>query len=478
MKKTFLVIASFLVILIAILLFNTITYDSPQQFQKPESIEVDPTFTRNLSDAIAIKTISYDDTSLLDTASFRRFILFLEERFPLTHRHLHKEVINDYSLLFKWEGKNNALKPAVLLAHLDVVPPEGKWTEGPFDGIVKDGYIWGRGSLDDKSSILAILESAEKLLKEKFVPERTLYFAFGHDEEVGGRRGARHLAERLKSQSVEAEFVLDEGLMVTQGIVPGIEKPVALIGTGEKGYLSVRLSVDMEGGHGSMPARENAIGAISKALLRLQDHPFPAEITQPVEEFLDHIGPEMPWPQRIVFANRWLFKGIVVGAYEKSASGNALVRHTLAPTIFKSGIKENVIPEEAYAVLNIRTLPTASHTMLIEKIPSIIMDDRIRIEVLSSNNPSAVSSIDSYGYKQVEKTIRQVFQQTYVAPSLMIAATDSKHYTDISQNIYRFLPVQLSKEDLPRIHGADERIKIDDYKKMICFYYLLMKNVQ
>lgn len=478
MKKFLLFILMVFTALAGILIYNTVLYSSKQSFLQQEKIEVDTACVRKLAESVRIKTISYDDDRFFDSSAFVAFHQFLLLNFPLSDSLLEKEIISKYSLLYKWKGKNESLKPVILLAHSDVVPAEGKWEEDAFSGLLKNGFIWGRGTLDDKVAILGILEATEKLLKENFRPERTIYFAFGHDEEIMGKNGASKIASLLKSRKIEAEFILDEGLVLTEGIVPGIEKKVALIGVAEKGYLTLKLTAEVEGGHGSMPAKENSIGVISKAIVRIQENSFPAQITKPVEVFLDYVGPEMPFLKKIIFANRWLFQGLVINAYEQTPSGNALIRTTVSPTIFTSGIKDNVIPETATAILNVRTLPGRSHEEVVSDIRSLIGDERIKIEVLTSLNPSPVSSVDAAGFKTMEKTIRQIFPDTYVAPSLMIAGTDSKHYAEISPNIYRFLPVRLRKEDLGRIHGSNERIKEEDYKNLIRFYYQLMKNIK
>lgn len=477
MSKLLYIILTAILLLVAVLFTKTFLYSSKQHFQDPVKITVNDSVAVNLSEAIRVKTISYDNKADRDTASFKRFIDLLEKKYPLTHAGLEKTIINKYSLLYKWNGKNKNLKPALLLAHMDVVPAEGKWSEDPFSGSIKNKYIWGRGALDDKVSILGILEACESLRKENFQPERTLYFAFGHDEEVMGREGAKNIAAFLKAQNIQAEFILDEGLVITEGIIPGIEQPAALIGIAEKGYLTVNLSANIEGGHSSMPAHETAIGIVSRALSKIENHEMKASISRPAQEFLDCIGPEMPFFKKIIFANQWLFESLIIQAYEKTPSGNALVRTTVVPTLFNAGVKENSVPAHAQATINLRTLPGESEENIMENLKAIVDDERIKMKITTSIPPSKVSSTTTSGFKVIEKSIRQVFPGTYVAPSLMIAGTDSKHYTEISPNIYRFLPIRLEKSDLSRIHGENERIKIQDYKNVVRFYYMLMQNL-
>ena len=478
MKKAFATLLVLIILFAGILLINTLRYESRQsRYEKTNNIEISETAVQNLSESIRIKTISYDNSPSFDSSAFNNFLIFLENKFPLCDSLLNKKIINNYSVLYKWEGKNKELKPAILIAHIDVVPVEGKWQEDPFSGLIKDNYIWGRGSLDDKAGALGTLEAAEILLKENFKPERTVYFAFGHDEEVMGKNGAKKIAEWLKDQKVEAEFILDEGLVVTEGLVPGIENPVALIGIAEKGYVTLKFSVKMHGGHSSMPEEETTLGVLSEAISKIEHNKPAAKITAPVDAFLSYIGPEMPFAKRIIFANQWLFKSAIINTYEKTPAGNALVRTTVVPTIINSGVKENVIPDQAEAIVNLRTLPGESNSELIKELKNIIDDERIKIEVLTEINPSPVSSPNASGFNIIDKSIKQVFPNTYVVPSLMIAGTDSKHYVAICENIYRFLPIRLTKDDLNRIHGTDERIKVEDYKNVIRFYYQLMRNL-
>jgi carboxypeptidase PM20D1 len=476
MKKFFISLAILLILFLGVLIFRALNFKSKQQFLPLQKISISSPYVKNLSDAIKIKTISFDDPKQLDSSSFQSMITFLKSRYPLCDSLLEKTIINNYSVLYKWQGKNETLKPLLLLAHTDVVPVEGTWEQDPFSGTIKDGYIWGRGSLDDKVGVLGILEATEKLLKEKFIPERTIYFAFGHDEEVMGKNGASAIAGYLIKKNIQFEYILDEGLMVTDKIVPGIDESVALIGIAEKGYLTIKLSVQLDGGHGSMPLKENSISVLSSALLKIQEHPFDSQITEPVNQFLNYIGPEMPFFKKIVFANQWLFSNIIKSTYKKTASGNALITTTISPTIFQSGSKDNVIPAEAHATLNIRSLPGNTHGEIIARFKKIIDDDRIKFEVLHSMDPSKISSTNTAAYSSIEKTIRQIFPKTFVAPSLMIAGTDSKHYAHLSPNIYRFLPIRLNQNDLKRIHGANERISETDYAQAIRFYYQLIKN--
>lgn len=479
--KIFKIIGILILLLLIVVLFKTFSY-KPKQLQLDAIVPViiSENSVQHLSDAVKIKTISYDEPSKFDSAAFSQLISFLKKTYPLSDSLLDKKIINEFSLLFKWEGENSLLKPLVLMGHMDVVPVDEenkKWDFQPFDGEITDKFINGRGTLDDKVNVIGVLEAVEMLLKEKFTPKRTVYLAFGHDEEIGGENGAKKIAEYLESRQVKAEFVLDEGMVITKGIVPGIKPNVALIGISEKGYLSLELSVETEGGHSSMPAKETPIGILSSAVSKLEKNPMPPSISEPVQHFLDYVGPEMPFFSKLAFSNQWLFKPLIISKYEASNSGNATIRTTIAPTVFKSGIKDNVLLPKASATINCRILPGISSDEVIEHIKKTINDTRVKIKKTGhSNEAAAVSNIHSEGFKQIEKTSRQIFKNTLVAPSLMIGGTDQKHYSKISSDLFRFLPIEVDSEDLKRIHGANERISIANFKDCIRFYRALILN--
>jgi carboxypeptidase PM20D1 len=480
MKKVFRIVLGLIVALLIIIIIKTITYKSLQI--KSESATL-PVFgnesVSNLSKAITFPTISNAINLPIDTIAFKGYLNFLSEAYPLIHSKLKKEIFSCFSLLFTWEGKDTKLKPVILMAHMDVVPAVGidSWTHPPFSGANDGTYIWGRGTLDDKAEMISILEAVERLLTENYQPERTVYLAFGHDEEINGIRGAAVIAAALKDRGVEAEFVLDEGSSVLVGLVPMISSPVALIGTSEKGYLSVTITVEMEGGHSAYPEKETAITVLTKALNSISNNQMDARISEPINDFIRYIGPEMPFYSKAVFANRWLFNGIILNIYKGSRTSNALVRTTTAPTILIAGVKDNVIPTKAEAVINFRILPGEASSDVMRHLKTVIADDRVKASmIMGFKEPSPVSPVEVYGFKTILNTMRQVYPEALVAPTLMIVASDSRKYINVSKNIYNFTPIVITSGDLARIHGIDERNKIEDFTRGIGFYYQLIKN--
>ena len=446
----------------------------------PIQIDADAAAQR-LSRAIRHRTVSPIDSA--SQAEFERFHAFLTESFPTLHQRLARETVNQHSLLYTWQGTRTELKPILLLAHLDVVPADAesspRWRHPPFAGAVADGYVWGRGALDDKGSLMASLEAIEWLVKQDYKPERTIYLAFGHDEETGGENGAAKIAAVLTARKVQLEYVLDEGMNVLSGIIDGVTAPVALIGIAEKGYLSIELNANAAGGHSSIPPNDNAIASVTRALQRLEAAPFPASIRGPTRAMFEFLGPEMGWTAKLVLANLWLFEPLVVHQLAGSPLINAILRTTMAPTMFNSGVKDNVLPTHARAVINLRIMPGETTAGALAQVREIIDDPKVKLTPLAIRiEPSTATDIESPSFQLLARTIRQITPRSIVAPALLVAATDSRHYTGLTRSVLRFLPITITAADTDRFHGIDERISVDDYLRCINFYTQLIKNSQ
>lgn len=476
-KKFFLALLAIVLVVIAIVLFNTFTFNSSQTMvESVAAPEVTDESLQHFQQALTYKTISYGNPEQFDSSQFIGFRKFLENTYPLTHSKLKQEIVADYSLLYTWPGKNSSLKPIVLMAHMDVVPIEeatkSMWSFDPFAGTIKDDFIWGRGTTDDKINLISIFESIEKLLKENFQPERTILLAFGHDEEIGGK-GAKAIAALLLERKVEAEMILDEGGIITEEKLPGVTKPVALIGTSEKGYLSLELTVEKPGGHSSMPDQETAIDILTRAIVKLRDKPFDADFSEPMVGLMENVGPEMPFVQRMAFANPWLFKKLIIGTYEQTGPGNAMIRTTLVPTIINSGIKDNVVPTVAKATINLRLLPGDSSEVVIKRLKEIMKDDRIVVTKSSTlAEASAVTPLNSVAYQKISKAIKSSYPNLVSSPFLVIGATDSRHFGKISSNIIKFSPMI----DPIGFHGIDERVSVKSFQTALWFYEQLIRD--
>ncbi len=436
-----------------------------------------------LGAAVRFKTISLEEDATYNREEFEKFHAFLAKTFPRVHAQLKREVVG-LALLYTWTGSDPQAAPMAILAHQDVVPiapgTESRWQVPPFAGEVREGYIWGRGAWDNKGNLMSQLEAIEMLLASGFQPRQTIYLVAGADEEVGGQRGAKQIAALLKSRGVQLDFVLDEGLLVTEGMLPGLHKPAALIGIAEKGYATYLLSAEATPGHSSMPPQHSAIGMLSTALARLEDRQMPAAIRGVALDMFDTLAPEMTGINRVMLSNLWLFRPLVQAQLEKSASSNAMLRTTTALTIVQAGNKENVLPGRAEAVVNFRLLPGDAIEDVETHVHKAVSDERVTVEPREkgkNNEASPVTPIDSPSYRLLARTVREAFPEVVVAPSLMIAATDSRHFTGLTRNIYRFSPVRAKPEDLTRFHGTNERISVRNYVEAIQFYHQLLRNV-
>ena len=480
MKRILRLLVWLIIMLLVIIVIKTLLFKSLQvQTEKVSISSFGNESIDHLSQAVRFPTVSYSATSPVDTMAFTGYIDFITRTYPKINQKLTREVFNNFSLLYTWKGKNSSLKPMILMAHMDVVPPGDttSWVKKPFSGENDGKYIWGRGTLDDKAAMISILEAVEKLLAEGYEPERTVYLSFGHDEEISGARGAGTIANTLKERGIEAEYVLDEGLAITKGMVPMMKKPVALIGTSEKGYLSVKLTVEMAGGHSSTPEKESAVIVLNKAIYNLVNKQMKPKITGPVKDFIRYIGPEMPFYARAIFANKWLFNGIILNVYQVSGSGNALVSTTTAPTMIQAGIKDNVIPTRAEAVVNFRILSEETSDDVLKHIENVVSDKRVKIIPLEEgkSEPAPVSPTGVKGFLNIFTVLRQIYPEAIVAPTMMLGSSDSRHFIILTKNIYRFAPIVVNSEDMARIHGLNERTAIEDFLRGIGFYYRLIQ---
>lgn len=475
-----------LLILIMILLIRTfiftVKYEAKSTTVQKEKIQIDEDKAiLDLSEVIKCKTVYDYDNSKIDPNAFLQMQRLIDKSFPNISRKLEKQVINKYSLLYKWQGQEDG--SIVIMAHSDVVEGEteleSSWDYPMFSGKVTDEYIYGRGTLDIKGQLVGILEAVEKLIEDGYVPQKTIYIAIGHDEELEGAEGNKAISEKLKEQGVKVDMVLDEGGYITKGIVPSVDIPVALIGVEEKGYVSLKLAVQEEGGHSSMPDNNMAIDRIAASLTKLKNSPFNAKIEGATKEFLNHTGPKMSFVSRLAIANQWLFKPVILNMLSESPASNALIRTTTAPTIISGGVKDNVIPAVCEATVNFRILPGETVDSVKEKVEECLKDENIKVEIVGANwNPSNGSDINSTEYKKIEQTVKAVFPDVLVSPYLVVGCTDSRYYKDLSNNIFRFSPVFLEEEDLNRIHGVNERISKKSYINMIEYYYELLKGLE
>ena len=464
--------------LLAVLLGNMARKGSVQVTPPPLRAEVDRgPAVQALAAAVRIRTVSHSDGTV-DHEAHAALHQLLVERFPRVHEQLERKVLGD-TLLYRWPGADADLAPGLLLAHQDVVPVEDPtvWTHPPFSGAIADGYVWGRGTLDDKHNIIGQLAAAEHLLAAGWAPQRTLYFGFGHDEEVGGQ-GAKAIAAELEGRGVELEFVLDEGGAVAVGIMAGLDAPVATVGISEKGYASVELRASSEGGHSSMPPPHSALGHVARALVAVENHPLPVRWDGPTGVMLDTVGPEMDVGLRLVMANRWLLGPIVQAKMEAKRSTNATLRTTTAVTMASGSPQDNVLPQEARGVVNFRIAPGDTTESVLAHVRALVGPD-VSAELYGqgiASDPAPISRTDGPAWDALRFAIRQTWPDAVVTPYLTIGATDARHLTGLSERVWRFSPVASTSDDLARIHGIDERISEDAVEDLVAFYVRFLRQ--
>ncbi|MDE2297248.1 MAG: M20 family peptidase, partial [Burkholderiales bacterium] len=417
-------------------------------------------------------------------AEFEGLHALLQSSFPNANAVLERQAIGQYGLLYTWPGTDPKAPAIGLMAHQDVVPiapgTEGDWQQPPFSGALRDGYVWGRGSWDDKGNLMSIMEAVDALAASGFKPRQTLYLIFGQDEEIGGARGAAQVARLFKERGVHLQFVLDEGLLITDGVLAGLDRPAALVGVAEKGTLSLQLTASATPGHSSMPPPQpgqSAIGMMSVALARLEDRQMPLQVRGVARDLFETLAPEMHGLNRVMLSNLWLFKPLVEQQLKKGAATNAMLRTTTALTVFNAGNVENVLPGRAQATVNFRLLPGDTSDAVVAHVNEVVANPAVKIEKMPVlSEASKVAPTDATGYRLINTTLRQLHPDVVVAPGLMIGGTDSRHFEDVADTIYKFSPVRARPEDLKRFHGTNERISTANYVEMIQFYQQLLRN--
>ncbi len=431
---------------------------------------------QHLSEAIRIRTVSHQDRNENERAEFERFLGWLQATYPAAHAAMSRDLVADLTPIYTWPGSDPTLPPIVLMAHYDVVPvtagTERDWKHPPFDGLIADDAVWGRGSVDNKGSLIATFEAVEALAASGFKPKRTVLILSGHDEEAGGS-GAAAAAERLRALGIKPVFALDEGLAVVADM-PLLGRPVALIGVAEKGYATLRITAPAKGGHSSAPPPETGVEVLLKAVLGITSHPFPMRFKGPGADMVSALAPDASPMVKMAVANKWLFEPLLVRTIAATPAGAASLHTTIAPTMLRGSPKENVLPQDATAWINYRILPgqTAADVMQREQDATRGLDVQLAWEG-RAYDPPPVSSADSDAYRLIA-ALASDDGKLPVAPGLVTATTDSRHLAGIAQAVYRFQPLVVSMREFEMIHGTNEHMTLDNLGRMTEFYARLI----
>ena len=499
-----------LLVLAAVVVVKTLTYPFAR-FTATDTTEVlthelSEAEIQRLANAIRIPTISEDVHKEVDNP-FDRFKAYLPEAYPEIYKTMDTLSVNKYGLLFRWKGKDTARKPILFLAHYDVVPVAGyynlsedsikeevfrpqdvvkepvndfqsSWSYPPFSGAVADGRVYGRGTLDMKSMLIAQLEAANTLLVDSFQPEQDIWFAYGFDEEIGGTNGAVKIAEYFKQQNITFDAVYDEGSVVIAPGVAGINTPVALVGVAEKGFCTIHITVKGMGGHSSMPPRKGSLVLAAEIIEKLNKNQLPAQIIPPVGEFFNHVGGSMDFVSRMAIANQWLLEMPLLNVLGKNPATNALIRTTTAVTMVKGSDAPNVLASTAEVTVNFRILTGETVDMVVNHVKDICKDYDVDIRIESPREPSNVSPVDTKAFRAIESSITKLYPEASVASYITLVGTDAQKYESVSNNVYRLMPVYLNEYEQRTIHNENEYISLENYSRMIAYFKDIMKEFE
>jgi len=472
------IILGIVALLLAVLLIRAAAFRPKRQPPVSESaVSFDPDAAVDaLQKLVQCKTVSYNDRAAEDEAEFRKLIDLLPGLYPKVFEVCSFQELPDRALLFRWPGKKSDA-PSVMMAHYDVVPVnEDSWDKPPFAGIIEDGILWGRGTLDTKVTFNGVLSGANALIADGFVPENDIYFAFSGGEEVNGM-GAVNIVNYFKENGIQPALVVDEGGAVVENVFPGVKAPCGMIGIAEKGMMNVQYTARSNGGHASAPSPKTPITTLANACRRIVKHPFKMHITKPAAEMFDTLGRHSSFVFRLLFANLWLFRP-VLNLYTKLTGGeiNALVRTTTAFTMMEGSNARNVIPAEASLVSNMRLNPADSVASATEYLKKAVKDDAVEITVLESFEPSPISETGCESWDKVAAAVAETWPGCIVSPYLMVQCSDSRHYRDLSNHVYRFSAMDMTAEERRSIHGNNEKIRLESIGRAVEFYIRLMRK--
>ncbi len=472
-----------LAIVAAVITIRTVTFAPPVlATEKPQAVVKLPEYVldsaaAHLGAAVRLQTVSHQNPQENDIKQWEALHNWMQATYPAAHRSMSREIVADRSLIYTWKGSDSSLKPIILMAHQDVVPvtsgTEKDWKHEPFGGEVAENAIWGRGSVDDKGMLIGLMEAVDALARSGFSPKRTIYIVSGHDEEAGGT-GAQAIAALFAQRGVKALFTVDEGSAVVLD-EPVTQGPAALVGIAEKGYGTIKVTANAEGGHSSMPPKETGVINLAKALVAINDHPFPLEVKGPGAAMLATLTASKGGATKVAMANLWAFESLITSRAGAKPSGAAMFHTTIAPTMLEGSPKENVLPQSASGLINYRIAPWNSSADVMARAKSAVGTLPVTLSwVKPPREPSKVSSTTSEGWHYLVGAAKPEIGNMIVAPYLVVAGTDSRSFQDVSDDVYRFMPMQVKLVDTKMIHGTNEHMTLANLKRTIDYFARLM----
>ncbi len=475
----FWIILGLLVVFIAVIVVRALLFRPPvEKEQSAEKIELDTAAaTEHLAQMVRLRTVSSRNAELVDKSQFEAFQNLLPVLYPEVTKNCPREFIGETGMLYRWKGRQSA-NPTVLMAHYDVVTADGEgWEKPPFCGeLDADSVLWGRGTLDTKGTLCGILEAAELLMKQGFVPQNDIYFSFSGDEEIMGPSAPAIVAE-LERRGVKPALVLDEGGAIVEKVFPGVKEKCAVIGIGEKGQMDLEFKVKSRGGHTSAPPVKNPVGTLCKAVVAAENHPFPAKLTPAAAQMFDTLGRYSGFGLKLVFANLWCFLPVLKLICAKSGGElNALMRTTCSFTMMQGSNAPNVFPPEAKMTANLRILRGETMDSATQYLKEVMNDSDVEISRVQGTDPSPYADISSPQWALVKSAVSETWPKVIVAPYMMVACSDSRHFCKICDNVLRFSAMELSKEERGRIHGLNERIPAEKIGKAAEFFARVIKK--
>ncbi len=472
------IIPALLVVFLAIIFIRALLFRPKDNIHEYDSKDIslnEEKIVRDMADMIKCKTVSHRDPAMNDKAEYEKFENLLKERFPVIHEKSVLKKLGNSGLLYFIKGKSSK-EPSVCMAHYDVVPVEEElWTKPAFDGLIEDGMIWGRGTLDTKGTLCALMEALEMLLEAGYVPKNDLYLSFSGEEEVDGTSCA-DIVSYLKENGISPAIVLDEGGAVVDNVFPGVAKRCAVVGIAEKGGLNLDFTLTSKGGHSSTPPSNPVTARICKAVTNIQKKPFKRNITKAAAEMFDTLGKHSSFLYKVIFANLWCFAPLLDLIAKKSGGElNAVIRTTAAVTMLSGSSAYNVLPPKATFGVNIRLAEGDTIASAVEHIRKASGESEAEITIISGTEASPCSDTSNPKWDILKRAIKETWNDAIVSPYLMMACSDSRNYCDISDRVYRFSAMYLSKEERGMIHGNDERLPIETLIKTAEFYVRFLK---